>query len=458
MIEMWIEMWIEKWIVKRRLYASTFLALAACSACASAQQLGFWEARPKLRFARQEVAVAELGGKAYVAGGLAPNRSGSAVVEVYDPSTRLWSRVADMPIALHHHGLAAVGGKLYQLGGYPGRGFSPTAQCHVWDPATNRWTRIPDMPRARAAFVAVALGTKIYCAAGIEQAEGVSNTIVIYDTVAKRWSSGARMRFRREHVAAAALAGRVHVIGGRAGANNAFHESYDPASDRWTTLAPMPTPRGGNSAAAIDGKLLVFGGEAFGPSRVFKETEEYDPTTNTWRALRDMRVPVHGIQAVLLGDEIFVPGGGVVAGYSTTDEVSSFRYDPTGALRFGSSTASCRGSVRLCVLSPLVVPAPSFGFETGARVPANSLGIVALGAKEAGGRRVAGIDLYVALAPQPLLLVAPTDASGSFRMPLPAPASLRGFRVSAQAVFPSTAACGNGKPLAASDALELSFR
>lgn len=37
-------------------------------------------------------------------------------------------------------------------------------------------------------------------------------------------------------------------------------EAYDPVTDRWTAMAPIPTARHGLGAAAVGGKIYVIGG------------------------------------------------------------------------------------------------------------------------------------------------------------------------------------------------------
>lgn len=435
-----------------------FSCLSLSAATLPAQFTGFWEARPSLAIARQEVGVAVLAGKLYVAGGILANRQGSAAVEVFDPATERWTRIADMPLRLHHHGICAVGNKLYQIGGYVDGTFTPTVQCHSWDPVTGLWTRIADLPFARGGSVAVAIGRKIYIAGGVEQTEGVSNTLAIYDVATNRWSSGARMSFRREHLAAAALGGKLHVVGGRrGGALYSFHERYDPATNTWTTLAAMPTARGGNAAAAFDGRLIVVGGEAFSPSRVFRETEEYDPATNTWRRLRDMMLPVHGIQVAQLGADLLVAGGGVRAGFSTTAAVTAFRDLPSGVVAYGTSAAACRGAIVLSVNEAPKPGARSFAFVSSAYAPPSTAALLLLsGSQDRGGTALLGARLHVGL--QPLITIgAATDVAGAMAVPIAIPFSARGWRVFVQSVFVNTQSCTNGQLLSSSRALDVTI-
>src|SRR3972149_1349326 len=79
------------------------------------------------------------------------------------------------------------------------------------------------------------------------------------------WRAAAPMPIERTEVAAAALAGRIYVIGGFkmffvGGVTNAVQE-YDPVRDLWRDRAPLPEALHHAAAAALDGKLYVGGGD-----------------------------------------------------------------------------------------------------------------------------------------------------------------------------------------------------
>ncbi|MFQ5504687.1 MAG: Kelch repeat-containing protein [Planctomycetota bacterium] len=435
--------------------------LAACllaSTC-PAQYKGFWENRPRLGIARQELGGAVLGGKVYVGGGLDLSRNGLRSVEVFDPRTARWTRIADMPIALHHLGMCAVGGKLYQIGGYVGSSFSPTQMCHRYDPTANRWTRIADLPRARGAFVAVAIGGKIYAVGGVERQTflTVVGRLTVYDPASNRWSTLAAMPTAREHLAAAAIGGKLYVAGGRIrGLLRNQLEVFDPTTGRWTTLAPMPTARGGNGASVLDGKLIVVGGEA---SRNFRETEEYDPVTNRWRRLRDMSVPLHGIYPVSLGKDLIVAGGGTRPGFAATNVVIAFRRLPSGVARYGTHTPACKGRILMSVTTGPVAGSGSFSFASSPNGPPGTGGVLALGGhQDLPGTVLLGFRLHVSLKAPLVLLPAATGASGEGRLALPIPPGTRGIRFFNQFVWANTPACRGNGPFSASDALDVTIQ
>jgi kelch-like protein 17 (actinfilin)/kelch-like protein 20 len=67
-------------------------------------------------------------------------------------------------------------------------------------------------------------------------------------------------------------------------------ERFDPAKNAWEAVAPMSTARTCPAAAAIDGKLYVMGGHD-GQNRL-SSVERYDPATNEWAAMTSMALGV----------------------------------------------------------------------------------------------------------------------------------------------------------------------
>ena len=99
---------------------------------------GTWITAAAAPTKRTEVAVTPLGGEIYVIGGFSElslrtfmNLTVSKVVEEYDPSTDRWTIKAPLPVGLHHAGAAAVGDRLYVIGGFTASLFS------IWQPVAS---------------------------------------------------------------------------------------------------------------------------------------------------------------------------------------------------------------------------------------------------------------------------------------------------------------------------------
>jgi N-acetylneuraminic acid mutarotase len=264
---------------------------------------------------RQEVGVAVVGNRIFVAGGFRANGSTANTLEVYDVGTNAWSVAAPMPTAVNHPGAAAVNGRFYVIGGALASGAS-TGAVQEYDPGRNEWALRASMPTARNAVVTGVRAGRIYVAGG---APG-GRDLEAYDPAADRWEALPAMPTARNHVAGGFVGDRLFAIGGRPPNTLAVNEAFDAVARTWSARTAMPTGRSGHGAAVVRGCVYVFGGEgnASRPDGVFPQNEAYDPRANTWETLAPMPTPRHGVGAVAVGDRIFIPGGATQQGFGTT--------------------------------------------------------------------------------------------------------------------------------------------
>lgn len=76
------------------------------------------------------------------------------------------------------------------------------------------------------------------------------------------WHLDAEMRPIRRDFGAAALNGRLHIVGGLTDKGKAIadHDIYDPAAREWTKGPSLPVPKGGVGLAVLDDVLFAVGG------------------------------------------------------------------------------------------------------------------------------------------------------------------------------------------------------
>jgi N-acetylneuraminic acid mutarotase len=103
-----------------------------------------WERLPDLPTQRNHLAIAAVGGRIIVAGGRFDD------VEIYDPATRRWIRGAPLPAARGGITGAAHAGCMFVFAGEgePNHVLGLTPTAYGYDPPTDRWTRLPDLPIA----------------------------------------------------------------------------------------------------------------------------------------------------------------------------------------------------------------------------------------------------------------------------------------------------------------------
>nr|WP_145548723.1 kelch repeat-containing protein [Variovorax boronicumulans] len=242
-----------------------------------------WARRATLPQARHHFALAAHGGLLYGVGGFSggfPNWQAQADVFVYDPTTDRWRSGVPLPQPRAEGVVAVAQGRLYAIGGRMRASPSAshfndhadTARVEVFDPQTARWSRLADAPTARNSAASAVIDGRIYVAGGrqaLPQPDGSLRqvnlaTLEVFDPSTGTWQTRAPMPQAQGGLAAAAHGGKLYVFGGEQWTpeHKVFADSwvYDPAADRWTALPPLPTPRHGLGAATVGKRIHVFGG------------------------------------------------------------------------------------------------------------------------------------------------------------------------------------------------------
>ena len=297
-----------------------------------------WAIVAPLILPSSEQAVAEMDGNIYVIGGYPPGRIPVSEVQIYDSRTNRWRMGPPLPVPMHHAMAAAVGNRLFVIGGEFDGGGTGRPEVYLdtvyeFDPQNNTWHLRAPMPTGRSGGGAAVVDGKIYVAGG-RPPRGAD--FAVYDPEADRWETLPQVPTQRNHLAVVAIGGKVYVAGGRFGGGfnserTAALEIFDPATGTWTTGAPLPSPRGGVAGVAANGCLFVIGGEGnyLDPRGLSIENEAYDPRTNAWHALPPMPTPTHGlVGAAFINGRIHIPGGSVTIGGGTGSVIHQV-YRPT---------------------------------------------------------------------------------------------------------------------------------
>lgn len=237
--------------------------------------------------ASEEVYGIAAGGKMYVFGGLAPGWKPKGLVYEYDPATDQWTKKKPMALPAHHTALAEANGKIYVMGGFvaPKSGtpaWVPIDNAWEYDPATDTWKALPPMPTKRGSPNAAAVDGKIYVIGGAGIHPGSKET---------------GLHPRRPH----------RSLG--------TNEVYDPAANSWTARSTMPTARNHAAIGVVNNKIYVIGGRVGAafmttPATAIDLVEEYDPATDQWGPLkRSMPTPRSAAGWGTYKGKIYVVGG-----------------------------------------------------------------------------------------------------------------------------------------------------
>src|ERR1051326_2455525 len=203
----------------------------------------------------EELCGVTVSGKLYVIGGWGGGKARGANYE-YDPATDKWSKKKSMPRPAPHAALATANGKIYVCGGFVapeksplpiGAAWQPVDDVWEYDPAADSWKALAPLPTKLGSAVAVEVRGKIYVIGGAATVEGSKAPFFTF-------------------------MGPCNVL--------STNDVYDPATDKWESLKPMAEPRNHAFAAAVNGKIYVIGGRT-GHGFIMSATntdvvEEYD--------------------------------------------------------------------------------------------------------------------------------------------------------------------------------------
>jgi len=238
-----------------------------------------WATKAPMPTARKGAASAVVNGKIYVFGGMVCDPDGSAwaseKTEVYDPENNTWQTRTDMPTARNNPSAAAVGGKIYVIGGIN------LATVDEYDPSSNMWTSKTPMPTARSQHFCMVIGGKIYVIGGADSLNNGLDTVEQYDPTTNTWTSKAAMTTARRGLTAGVINDRIYAVGGSDGVQLDTVEEYDPSTNTWAPKTSMPTKRVGLASGVVNGKLYAIGGwnniSSTYSERFLSVVEEYTP-------------------------------------------------------------------------------------------------------------------------------------------------------------------------------------
>lgn len=197
-------------------------------------------------------------------------------------------------------------------------GFTATGWTLSASTGVAPWTTLATMPIPRRGAAAVAASGKVYVLGGRNftgQNPGVMVlTVDEYDPQTNTWTMRqAMMATGRTYHAAAAVNGRIFVVGGRASDLNQpldSVEEYDPVADAWYSRSPMHTPRSFLAVAVVGGRIFALGGDTSGGSTL-SSVEEYDPLTDAWEDRTPMLLPRRDFGAATANGKVYAIGTGI---------------------------------------------------------------------------------------------------------------------------------------------------
>jgi N-acetylneuraminic acid mutarotase len=295
-----------------------------------------WVKKADMNNARVAHGIAALNGRLFALGGfrMKNNRETRlSSVEVYDPVTDIWTLKSNLLIEKSHFPCCSLNGKLYAIGGWDGsRGITDVEE---YDPGTDTWTQKSPLLTDRWGHDIAVVNGKIYAIGGafvwpVTLFSDYVQSVEEYDPQTDTWTTKSFLPSPRWGLSCSVVDDKIYVIGGCMDDTGlSTVELYDPAANTWTTKTPMPTARFAHFTSAVNGKIYVISGSDFYPTaNTLESVEEYDPATDTWTTKSPMpagRIAAGGSSESIDGKIYIVGGRGL-----TTDNIykSVFEYEP----------------------------------------------------------------------------------------------------------------------------------
>lgn len=166
---------------------------------------------------KEYICAVALNGKLYASGGDG-NNAGSVWIKndlfEYNPETDTWTAKQSMPVPKSYHGMVAVNGKIYAIGGAEN---SATLSKSVfeYDINTDSWTEKAAMPNSRILFASTAKGNNIYIIGGTSAVNAATEkTVYIYNVDTDTWTSGEDTLSARLGAKSVLYGNDIYLMGG----------------------------------------------------------------------------------------------------------------------------------------------------------------------------------------------------------------------------------------------------
>ena len=175
--------------------------------------IGAWQSEIAMPAARADFSLLALDGRLYAVGGLL----GEDNIFVFDPAEKSWETI-EITSGVTRRGAAAVvgDGRIYIIGGLAGS--ETVARVDIYDPSTDIWSRGPDLPDARSGVAVAFAGGQVHVFGG--RAADQRTTLTSHSTLlpgSGEWDAAADLPSPRTGAAAAVLDDGIYIIGGGSG-------------------------------------------------------------------------------------------------------------------------------------------------------------------------------------------------------------------------------------------------
>ena len=240
-----------------------------------------WKEVGKMRTRRGRCAIAMVDSMAYAVGG-SDGRKELSSVEMLDTTSLKWQKIpSHMPTPRSCLAVAELEGKLYAAGG---EHYSiPLKTLEAYNPETGTWQSLSPMTTPRRDLAMAACSGKFYAIGGKASSSQCYSSVECFNPTRNIWLPVAHMDRPRRNAAVVTIDDKIMVIGGYSGLTVLDSvEVYDPATDSWSTAPPLCVARSHASAVVYHGRVYVMGG--YTGTSFLNIVECFEPAMQQWTA------------------------------------------------------------------------------------------------------------------------------------------------------------------------------
>jgi non-specific serine/threonine protein kinase len=217
------------------------------------------------------------------------------------------------------------------------------------------WDLLPDAPIVRTEVAAAAVGGRVVVIGGLGPAGPADGQRVdIFDPADNTWSVGPGLPVPLHHTAALVVGAKVYLLGGYGGQQFVplsttwvLDTSLPQLAQAWLPFVPLPTPRGAHGAATDGHSLWVFGGVGPLPNQLDATAYRLDlaeGAAGAWLPIANFPDPRDHLTGGFLGGKVLAVGGRDLTLATNTGRLDL--YDPaTNTWARGPDMPTPRGGI-----------------------------------------------------------------------------------------------------------------
>jgi N-acetylneuraminic acid mutarotase len=232
----------------------------------------------------------------------------SRIIYQIDPATGIANQVGTMASAVHDSAGAVIGSNYYVFGG-GGATETAAVQQFAFSNATHLSSSlVGNLPAKRADVTSVTVNGQVFLVGGFDGKAWLPSVLATTDGTT--FASVAQLNPAVRYPAAAALNGKLYVIGGELSPKQADAttiQQIDLQTMAVTNLSPLPVGLSHAAAVTLNGTIYVLGGRSGG--HAIDTISVLNPTTGQLQTVGHLPAARSDMGVATVGQTVYLVGG-----------------------------------------------------------------------------------------------------------------------------------------------------